>query len=75
MQATNRWVRVQGYTNSLAVIVFTPRQELTRQSIITRDLPTANAVHFLDGNRTLSCQLENGQFVFHVLENTLDKKR
>lgn len=75
VQATNQWVRVEGYTNRLAITVFTPHQVLNRQSIATRDLPSANHAHFLDGNRTLSYESENDEFIYHVLENGLDRRR
>jgi len=75
VQATNQWVRVQGYTNSLAITVFTPHQMLNRHSITTRDIPSANYVHLLDGNRTLNYKSDNDEFIYNVPERSLDKRR
>jgi hypothetical protein len=82
VESTNCWVRVLGpsdhfsrYTNTVVITVFTPRKLLHQQNIETMDFPTMNYLHFTDGNRIVTYKSENDEFVYNVLENSLDKKR
>jgi hypothetical protein len=80
VQATNRWVRLQGWsgqsspqTNRLIITVFTPRKMLYKQDMLTKDSPSTNYVHFLDGNRVVGYKSKSDNFTYDVLENRLEE--
>ena len=82
--ATNRWVRLQGwkkmpgwtdqnkYTNRVAVTVFTPRELLYRQTILTTDIPETNYVHLLEGNGVVRYKSEHDDFTYDVMQGMFE---
>lgn len=75
VQATNRWVRLQGYgphTNGVRITVFTPHEMLYGSYVPTKDPPVTNSVHFSDGNRVINYKSERDEFTYDALDGTLN---
>jgi hypothetical protein len=77
VQATNRWVRVQGWfgqpsihANGLVITVFTPREILYQQAIPTTE-SSLQFVSFLEGNRVVRYKSKSDDFTYAVLDNRL----
>jgi hypothetical protein len=85
VEATNQWIRVQGwekhpewteaykYTNRVVITVFTPRELLDRQTILTTDIPNTNNVRFLDENSIVHYKSEHDDFTYNVTLGKLEK--
>jgi hypothetical protein len=80
VEGTNCWVQLQGPVKridpvpgktNLLITVFTSRQLLYRQEIVTKERAVTNYLHFADGNREIRYKSEREEFVYHVPENRL----
>jgi hypothetical protein len=80
VEGTNCWVQLQGPhkridpvpgKTNLLITVFTSRQLLYRQEIVTKERAVTNYLHFADGNREIRYKSEREEFAYHVLENRL----
>jgi hypothetical protein len=81
VQATNRWVRVQGWfgqpsihTNGLVITVFTPHEILYQRAMPTKE-SSMQFVSFFDGNRVVYYRSKSDDFTYDVLDNRLKMSR
>jgi hypothetical protein len=76
VEGTNCWVQIRSPVNILGpsnvlITVFTPQHILHHRTIDTKNRPTAEQLHFTDGNRVIRYKAEDEEFIYEVLENRL----